>query len=247
MLEVRNLTYGFQGKSTEKDKPSQSVGQADFQLQDISFTLEKGYILGLLGLNGAGKSTLMKMIMGMDAPTGGSISLYGESMWENSAKLRQKIGWISDDTVFLNYRTLDENVDLFGILYEDFQREKWESYMEEFGFDKGDLEHLYGTLSTGEKRKFQLAFALSYKPELLLLDEVTANLDPHARVSLLELVQNQVAEEEISAVISTHLTEDLDEIADYILVLENGRQKMFMDREEMVDRFGEIGLRELLG
>jgi ABC-2 type transport system ATP-binding protein len=62
----------------------------------------------------------------------------------------------------------------------------------------------------------------------------------------LELVQNQVAEEEISAVISTHLTEDLDEIADYILVLENGRQKMFMDREEMVDRFGEIGLRELL-
>jgi ABC-2 type transport system ATP-binding protein len=63
----------------------------------------------------------------------------------------------------------------------------------------------------------------------------------------LELVQNQVAEEEISAVISTHLTEDLDEIADYILVLENGRQKMFMDREEMVDRFGEIGLRELLG
>ena len=101
-------------------------------------------------------------------------------------------------------------------------------------------------LSTGQKRKFQIAFALSYQPKFLLLDEPTANLDPHDRVELLELLQGLLAEEDIGVIMSTHLTGDLDRIADYICVLDKGEQLIYMDREELVDQYGEIELSQLL-
>lgn len=258
MLEVKNLQYQYKGKATQskgikrakREGLTKGNGSMDregtFKLEGISFTLEKGYIMGLLGLNGAGKSTLMNLLMGIFTPDKGSVAFHGKQVSEYKNKVLQKIACVSDKMEFLRYRSLDENVELFGILYDDFDRHRWEIYMESFGFEKEKWEYLYDDLSTGEKRKFQLAFALSYEPELLLLDEPTANLDPHARVEWMELIQRQVAEEEISTIISTHLTSDLDEIADYILVLDKGKQLAFMDREEMVDQYGEIELSALL-
>lgn len=239
MLEVKNLQYQYK----ENEKKSDDL---PFKLYGVNFTLEKGYIMGLLGLNGAGKSTLMNLLMGIFTPEAGSVTFHGKEVSERRNEVLQKIACVSDKMEFLRYRTLSENVDLFGVLYDDFDRHKWENYMELFGFDEEDWNHLYDDLSTGEKRKFQLAFVLSYEPELLLLDEPTANLDPHARVEWMELVQKQVAEKEISVIVSTHLTSDLDGIADYILVLHQGKQIAFMDREEMVEQYGELELSELL-
>ncbi len=239
MLEVKNLQYRYKENEKQQD-------DLPFKLYGVNFTLEKGYIMGLLGLNGAGKSTLMNLLMGIFTPEAGCVTFHGEEVWQHRNEVLQKIACVSDKMEFLRYRTLSENVDLFGILYDDFDRHKWETYMESFGFGKEDRNHLYDDLSTGEKRKFQLAFALSYEPELLLLDEPTANLDPHARVEWMELIQKQVAEKEISVIVATHLTSDLDEIADYILVLHQGKQIAFMDREEMVDQYGELELSELL-
>lgn len=258
MLEVKDLHYQFNrkakrlkqtGSSNQKNqgKPVNNTDKEEsFKLQNINFTLEKGYIMGLLGLNGAGKSTLMNLLMGIFAPDSGSVTFHGEEVSVNKNKVLQKIACVSDQMEFLRYRTLEENVDLFGILYDDFDRNKWKEHMLSFGFEEEKLECLYDDLSTGEKRKFQLAFALSYEAELLLLDEPTANLDPHARVEWMELIGRQVAEEEISVIIATHLTDDLDEIADYILVLDKGKQAAFMNREEMVDKYGEIELAALL-
>lgn len=239
MLEVKNLQ--FQYKEKEKHPPKEP-----FQLKDVNFTLEKGYIMGLLGLNGAGKSTLFNLLMGIFTPDAGSVTFHGAEVAKHRNQVLQKAACVSDKMEFLRYRSLNENADLFGILYDDFNRHKWEGYMESFGFAKREWNYLYNDLSTGEKRKFQLAFALSYEPELLLLDEPTANLDPHARVEWMELIQRQVAEKEISTVIATHLTSDLDEITDYILVLHQGQQIAFMDREDMVDQYGEIELAALL-
>lgn len=237
MLEVMDLQYAIKPK--DKNKGNKDV----FCLQNINFRLDKGYILGLLGLNGAGKSTLLRLIMGNLCPHSGSVALDGET---DTERLLQKIAVVSDDIEFLNYRTLKENANLFGILYDDFDIDLWENYMKETGFSKTAVEFCYGDISTGEKRRFQLAFALARHPELLLLDEPTANLDPHARVQWMELLQKLVAEEETSVIIATHLTEDIDELTDYIMVLDKGKQVAFMDREEMVDRYGEIALSELL-
>lgn len=239
MLEVKNLQYQYKENEKQQD-------DLPFKLYGVNFTLEKGYIMGLLGLNGAGKSTLMNLLMGIFIQDAGSVAFHGEEVSGHRNEVLQKIACVSDKMEFLRYRTLSENVDLFGILYDGFDRHKWEAYMESFGFEKEDWNHLYDDLSTGEKRKFQLAFALSYEPELLLLDEPTANLDPHARVEWMELIQKQVTEKEISVIVSTHLTSDLDGIADYILVLHQGKQIVFMDREEMVDQYGELELSELL-
>ena len=239
MLEVKNLQY------TYKDSRKSDLDEA-FSLQDISFRLEKGYILGLLGLNGSGKSTLMNLVLGIYAPDSGSVTFCGEEVSRDTTKTLQKIACVSDKMEFLRYRTLRENVNLFGILYDDFDYARWEQHMFSFGFDAEDLVLCYDDLSTGERRKFQLAFALAYEPELLLLDEPTANLDPHARVEWMELLGKQVAEGEISIIMATHLTSELDELADYILVLDKGRQIAYMDREEMVDNYGEIELSKLL-
>lgn len=245
MLEVKNLQYAYREKG-KKVKGESTDKEEIFRLQDINFQLDKGYILGLLGLNGAGKSTLMNLLMGIYTPDSGAVTFYGEEVGKNANQVLQKIACVSDKMEFLRYRTLEENVDLFGMLYDDFDKEQWASYMMTFGFDEPDMALCYDDLSTGEKRKFQLAFALSHKPEILLLDEPTANLDPHARVEWMDLIGKQVAEEEISVIMATHLTDDLDELADYILVLDKGKQLAYMDREEMVDRYGEIELSKLL-
>ena len=118
--------------------------------------------------------------------------------------------------------------------------------MIQFGFKVGDLELCYDDLSTGQKRKFQLAFALARKPELLLLDEPTASLDPHARVEWMELLLTLIGKEEMSVILATHLTSELDEVADYILVMKDGEQLAFLDREEMVDQYGELELADLM-
>lgn len=237
MLEVREVSYQYPNKKAVKE----------FGLQNVNFTLESGYIMGLLGLNGAGKSTLMKLILGKLKPDKGSITFQGKEVSEDNIATLQKIGFISDEMEFLRYRTLEENVRLFGGLYDDFHKEQMPELMVQFGFEHYAWHNqCYGELSTGEKRKFQILFALSHEPELLLLDEPTANLDPAARMEFMEFLQKIVTEKEISAIMSTHLTADLDGLADYIMVLEQGKMLVFMDREEMVDRYGEIDLDKLL-
>lgn len=234
MLQIKNMSYRLLGETKEED----------FELYNINFTLEQGFLMGLLGLNGSGKSTLMNLILGVYTPDKGSITLDGKQV---SRETMQQIACVSDDAEFLRNRTLEENANLFGELYEQYSKERMLAYLETFGISMWDWrDKCYGELSTGQKRKFQIAFALSYQPKFLLLDEPTANLDPHDRVELLELLQGLLAEEDIGVIMSTHLTGDLDRIADYICVLDKGEQRIYTDREKLVDQYGEIELSQLL-
>ena len=241
MLEVRDLNYTYREK-----KLFRKNGKPEFTLCDINFTLGKGYILGVLGLNGAGKSTLMELLMGIYIPESGSVTYDGEEVSKDTTKTLQKIACVSENVNFIESMTLQENVEFFGVLYDNFDNAQWEEYMFSFGFTEANLEQSFGTLSTGQQRKFQLAFALAFEPELLILDEPTANLDPHARVEWMELLKELTTAKEISVIMSTHLTSDLDELADYILIMHEGKQLAFMDREELVDKYGERELAEIL-
>ena len=206
----------------------------DFKLQDINFALDKGYIMGLIGRNGAGKTTLMNCILGKLRYETGSILLENgvEQFHENTAK--EDLGFIVEPGPFFPGETLEENGKMLGVFYKNWDSDYFVSLLKRFELNR---DKLYYDLSKGMKTKFQLAFALAHRPKLLILDEPTGGLDPVFRREFLSMIQSEVRDTMMSVIISTHLTTDLDKVADYIMMLDKGTQLFYMDKEEMLDSF----------
>ena len=221
-----------------------SKGQEGFALKNISFVLEKGYIMGVLGKNGSGKSSLLRLLYGMERSDSGSVFWEGQDIHSDLCAFRQKTAYIASDSGFFHYRSLEENVELLGYLYDHFDRNHLNQYLEQYGLET-KMDSLYGMLSTGEQRKFQLAFAMAHQPELLILDELTANLDSVFRTELMEVLQDLVAKEETSVILSTHILSDIDEIVDYIAILKAGELVLFGDRESITEQQGSMELEDL--
>lgn len=205
-----------------------------FELKDISFSLEAGYIVGLTGRNGAGKSTLMKLLLNPDYGKKGSIRICGMDARKNAWKTKQEIGVLMEEMPFFWEKTLEQNAELLGNLYERFSMEKFREYLHRFELQSGSY---YSELSRGMKMKFQLAFALAYSPKLLLMDEATGGLDVVFRKEFFYLLQEAVEQEMLSVIISTHVTEDLDKVADYVAFLDKGRLKFFASKEELQENY----------
>ncbi len=181
--------------------------QGKFKLRDISFTLPRGYIMGLVGRMGSGKTTLLRSILNPSLTDSGSV-LYDK-----------QAGFIIEDAPFIEGATLKENMELFKNLYNDYDEEEFYARLNSVRL--GDHK-VYGLLSKGEKVRFQFAFAMGHHPELLLLDEPTSGLDVAFRREFLYMLQEAVEKQMVSVIISTHLTEELERIADFIGVMENG-------------------------
>lgn len=215
----------------------------DFSLKDISFSLPEGYILGLIGRNGAGKTTLMNCIIGAISYKG-NVYVDGEKNTLHERAATEKIGFIIEDGPFLKKKTLGENGELLGSLYNDWNEEKFYEYLKKMELY---YDQVYEELSKGMETKFQLAFALAHSPKLLILDEPTGGLDPVFRRSFLKILQDVVNEEMVSVIISTHLTTDLDKIADYVMLLDEGEIVFYEDKETLLDKYPLIsGNAELL-
>lgn len=222
MLEVSGLEHQVnRSKNPEKA----------FRLRDISFSLEQGYIMGLFGENGAGKSSLLRLLYGMEVPEMGHICWEGQNVTEDIAKIRQDIAYVGEEYGFVSWAGISKNVELLQYLYPEFSQESWKKYLALFELES--LEQKKETeLSLGQKKKLQIAFALARHPGLLLLDEPTASLDPVFRVELMALLQRLVAEEEMSILISTHIPGDVEDIMDYLLVLQEGKMVFCGKRDE---------------
>lgn len=205
----------------------------DFSLKDISFTLPKGYILGLIGKNGAGKTTLMNCIIGAIAYEG-KVSVEGAVNSLHKRAATEKIGFIVEKAPFLRKETLGKNGELLGALYDDWDEKKFYSYLKKLELH---YDMVCGELSKGMETKFQLAFALAHSPRLLILDEPTGGLDPVFRRSFLKILQDVVNEEMVSVIISTHLTTDLDKVADYVMLLDEGEIVFYEDKETLSDKY----------
>lgn len=217
ILEVNNVTKKYK----------------DFTLNNISFSLPEGFILGLIGKNGAGKTTLMNCLIGcIDYQGEVIVDGFVNTIHERLAS--DKIGFIVEKGPFLAKETLLENGELFGRFYKDFDEGKFLKLLLEFGLCY-DTE--YGELSKGMETKFQLTFALAHSPKLLVLDEPTGGLDPSFRRTFLNILQTVVEKENISIIISTHLTMDLDKVADYIMMLDGGEMVFFEDKERLLDKY----------
>lgn len=190
-----------------------------FSLTDISFSLEKGYLAGMVGRNASGKSALLRILSGQDLHFQGNITIQGISIKENPVKIRNLIGFIFEDQpVFLEKSPLENGI-CFGRYFEHYDEAYYRKWLDRMGVDYFSPVH---KLSKGNRMKFLCCLALSHHPEILLLDEPSAGFDPIFRKEFLTILQ-ELLEEDMTILMTSHITEDLDKVADYILHLENGR------------------------
>lgn len=207
----------------------------NFELSDISFSLEPGYLLGVVGVNGSGKSTLLHYLMG-----GGSlrertkITVAGCSMTDQPVEAKQHIAFVLNDCPFFMALSGRENMQIVSKLYPGFSKEKFMEWMEHFAVPaKRPLQRL----SKGQQMKFQLAFALSYDADVYFMDEPSANLDVEFREEFYQIVRELIVDGKKSVVYVTQLVEELNGLADYILWMHQGKMLLYMDTESLQERF----------
>lgn len=205
-----------------------------FLLDNISIELPEGYIMGLIGENGAGKTTLLQITAGLLSADKGGIRLDGISIAEEETAVKQEIGTVLHGDMFDVRDTLLRNGNRYGRFYRHYEESALKEHMQKFGLDG---RKKYGRLSKGEKLKFAMAFALSHKPKLLLLDEPAANFDKEFRTLFIKVLRDYVAGGENYVILSTHLTSDIDMLADYLLFIKGGRQLLYGDIESVRERY----------
>lgn len=201
-----------------------------FQLNNISFALPPGYICGLIGPNGAGKTTLLHLILGLYQPDSGKIYVNDMAYESNEKAIHDMIGTVLIEDLFEPSSTLMQNADRYGKYYSCYSSENMEKYLSMFQLEKNKK---FGKLSKGEKLKCQFAFALSHDAKLLILDEPTGNFDSDFREQFFYLIKEFIKDGTRSVILATHMTDDLDRIADYIIYLEEGNEVFSGDIEEL--------------
>ena len=205
-----------------------------FRLSDISFSMQSGYIYGLMGVNGAGKSTLLKTIVNENAKYRGTIRVLGEDIRKNHARLMNRIAFVSEEHPFFEDRTARQNAQTLGLLFESFSMEKFEQVMAEMQLSCGKI---YKKMSRGERLKFQLAFAMAYEPALYLMDEATAGMDPVFREDFFMMLQQIIKEEKASILMTSHIESEMELKADYVGIMEAGKLVSFGECPEVLPVF----------
>ena len=214
MLKIENLSKGFK----------------NFKLEDVNLTLETGYIMGLIGPNGSGKTTLIKLIMGLIECDSGSISLFNKDIETSPVDIKNYIGFVYDTLDFYEHLKVKDFKQIMSMFYKNFNNEEFDYYLDKFDINKFSY---IKTLSKGQSTKLMLANALSHNAKLLILDEPTAGLDPIIRKELLGYLQEFIEDGNTSVIISTHNTEELDKIADYITFIDKGQHVFTKDKESL--------------
>lgn len=210
---------------------------ADFRLDSVNLYLEKGMVMGLVGENGAGKTTIIRLILNAVEKTAGNIKMFGMDHVEKEIEVKEKIGYVSDDDFLLVSSNLRKYAKAFATMYKDWDQELFEKYARMW---KLPAKKKFSEYSKGMKKKAMLALALAHKPELLILDEPTAGLDPVARIEVLDILREIVEEGERAVLFSTHITGDLDKIADSITVLIDGKVTESMPIDQIEDKYAVI-------
>ncbi len=204
----------------------------DFRLQDISFTVKKGSIMGLIGRNGAGKTTTLKAIMNLVHPDSGEILFWGMEMREER-EIRQGVGYAAGGVGYYHRKPIGEILRITKMFYPGWEDEACIRYLNLFALDPG--KRLW-ELSEGMKVKFHLTLALSHHARLLILDEPTSGLDPVSREELLEIFMD-LADQGASILFSTHITSDLEKCADAVTYIQKGRVLASLETGDFAERY----------
>ncbi len=209
----------------------------NFTLGELNFDLPEGFILGVVGRNGSGKSTLFQSMLFGDCKDGGTITVNGRkggTDGEERIDYRRQCAFVLEAFPFTDTVTAKDIGDIYGPFYMDFDKEKYRELLEKFEIP---LKKRMKKLSTGMKLKVQMAFAFSYDSKVLFLDEPTASLDSFARKDLYQLIGEYMESGNRNIIWTTHLTEELDRMADYLLILEKGKQVVFEEKEALMSQY----------
>lgn len=203
-LEVTGLCKNFKG----------------FHLGRLDFALPKGYIMGLVGPNGAGKTTTIQLILNMLKIDSGEITVFGKDSIQFERDIKQNIGVVFGSSFYVDSWTLKDAERAVSVFYKDWRHETFSAFVQRFGLP---ADRKIQAFSRGMKLKLMLACAFSHNAKLLILDEPTSGLDPAARDEFLEILQEFIQDGERSVLLSTHLSSDLERIADYITYINEGK------------------------
>lgn len=205
-----------------------------FTLDHVSFSLERGRIMGLIGKNGAGKSTTLKSILNLVSPDEGRIELLGMPFPEREEACKQKTGIVLGGIDFYRHKRLEAITAVTRRFYREWDQAGYERYMREFELDG---RKRVKELSTGMRVKYLIALALSHGAELFLFDEPTSGLDPVSRDELLELFRALTADGTRSILFSTHITSDLEKCADDITYIKDGKVLASGEKNAFLESF----------
>ena len=218
ILEISGLNKSYEG----------------FALRDVSFSLPKGYIMGFVGQNGSGKTTTIRSILNMAKKDSGKISVFGLDSVDNAVEIKERLGVVFDSLYLANHLTVKHVDKQLAPFYKDWSSEEFFRRIKAFGLPD---DRKVGDFSKGMKMKLMVAVALSHKAELMILDEPTSGLDPVARDELLDILSEYIGDENRSVLFSTHITSDVERIADYITVLHGGRVWFTGTKDELHEKY----------
>ena len=220
-LEVKNLTKDY----------------GDFVLDKLNFTLPRGVIMGLIGENGAGKSTTINCILNEIQKDDGEILIFGKDHISNEIEIKSKLGVVFDENHFPDIFTPMEIGKYMAGIYSGWEWATYRQFLEKFELPK---DKKIKDFSKGMKVKLAFAVALSHKAELLILDEATSGLDPIIRDDVLDMLIDFVQDENHSVLVSSHITSDLEKVADYITFIHKGKLVFSHDKDDLVDNYGIV-------
>ena len=221
ILEIKNLSKKYKG----------------FELKNVNIKLPKGMIMGFIGENGAGKTTTIKSILNIINRDSGEIKIFGLDNKENERKIKEDIGVVLDDSFLSEYLNPSDINKIMKNIYKDWDEKLYFKYIEDFKLPKEKISKEY---SSGMKMKLKIAVALAHHPKLLILDEPTSGLDPVARNEILDIFQEFIQDEDHGIFVSSHITSDLEHIADYITFINNGEIIFTKTRDELLENYGIV-------
>ena len=215
-----------------------SKSYGDFALKNIDLTLPGASILGLIGENGAGKTTTIKCILNLIHRDAGEITLLGYDNIREERLAKQDIGLVLDECFFSDaLRPLDLDK-ILAPAYREWDRKLFRSYLDKFGLPE---KKLIKEFSRGMKMKLSLSAALAHHPRLLILDEATAGLDPVVRDEILDEFLGFIQDEDHAILMSSHITSDLEKVADYIAYIHQGQVVLSDAKDNILDSYGRVG------
>ena len=217
----------------------------DFELRDVNLTLPKGCILGLVGENGAGKSTTIRLLTGELRPDSGTVSvLDAEPGSPDFRSVKERLGVVLDDAWFPEILNARQVGTMMAMTYGSWDAALYESYLTRFSLPP---EKNFKDYSRGMRMKLSIAVALSHRPEVLLLDEATAGLDPIVRDEVLEIFREFNEAEDHAILISSHILSDLEKLCDYIAFLHQGKLLFCEEKDRLLESYGLfVGTRQQL-
>ena len=212
----------------------------NFKLNNINLNIQQGIIVGLIGENGAGKTTLIKSILNLISVDNGDIKIFGKSNKDSNVVIKEDIGIVLDNMFFPEILNAKDINLIMKDIYKNWNSDLYFNYLEKFNIP---LCKKIKDLSKGMRKKLEIITALVHKPKILILDEPTSGLDPVVRDEILDMFLDFIQDENNTILLSSHITSDLEHIADRIVFIDHGKLIMDEDKDEILDNYGILKCR----